>query len=54
MGSEVDGDQDWAAIRQAYVELAQDRNDAEFASTFFNTMYRRTHLEGPLASNILL
>ena len=28
----VDGDQDWAAIRQAYVELAQNRNDAEFAS----------------------
>lgn len=41
----IDGDQDWAAIRQAYVELAQNRNDAEFASTFFNTMYRRTHLD---------
>lgn len=35
---------DWQRARAHYIELVKHRPDAELASTFFNTMYRRTHL----------
>lgn len=36
--------EDWQAARQGYLDLVGQRPDAELAATFFNTMYRRTHL----------
>jgi isocitrate dehydrogenase kinase/phosphatase len=36
--------EDWQEARDLYVQLVQDRPDAELAGTVFNTIYRRTHL----------
>lgn len=47
-GSEVD----WRAVRQSYVDLVSGRLDAEFAGTFFNTMYRRTHHHQPIDERV--
>lgn len=35
---------DWQIVRKHYIELVEGRPDAELAGTFFNTMYRKTHL----------
>ena len=37
-------DMDWRLVRQHYIDLVGKRPDAELAGTFFNTMYRKTHL----------
>ena len=36
--------EDWQDARDCYVELVQNRPDAELAGTVFNTIYRRLHL----------
>lgn len=36
--------EDWHDARDRYVELVQQRPDAELAGTVFNTIYRRLHL----------